>query len=73
MRTAFLALALILPYAADNPPFYDKVRSNEFSPRSDILVRHSFERGGTDQIWLVSTADPAKRHLVLRTLPVNLQ
>jgi len=45
-------------------PFFDQVRSDEYSPRRDMLVQHYFERGGTDQIWLVSTADPGKRRLL---------
>ena len=51
-------------HAADRQPFYDKVIANDYSPQRDILVEHYFEREGTDQIWLVSSYDPAKRRLL---------
>jgi hypothetical protein len=54
-------LAVATLQAGDRPPFYDKVTASDYSPRRDILVEHYFEREGTDQIWLVSTADPSKR------------
>lgn len=57
------ALATATLHAADTP-FFDKVVANDYSPQRDVLVEHYFEREGTDQIWLVSSADPAKRHLL---------
>ena len=62
----FLGLAVlgITGAGGADVTFYDKVTVGEYSPQSDILVEHYFEREGTDQIWLVSTADPAKRHLL---------
>ncbi len=68
MKRAFLFLSLSLAaltlHAGDGIPFFDKVVANDYSPQRDILVEHYFERNGTDQIWLVSTADPGKRHLL---------
>ncbi|HEY5894645.1 MAG TPA: hypothetical protein VIT91_15595 [Chthoniobacterales bacterium] len=64
VNRAISILALSAACALHAAPFYDKVLSNDFSPHTDILVQHYFERGGTDQIWLVSTADPSKRRLL---------
>jgi hypothetical protein len=51
-------------YAEDPKPFVDKVTTEESSPGGDILVQHYFFRDNTDQIWLVSSEDPATRHLL---------
>ncbi len=60
-----LCLGFLATAQADGPtPFYDKVTAQDYSPQSDILIEHYFERNGTDQIWLVSSANPSKRHLL---------
>jgi hypothetical protein len=65
IRSLAFAFALCASLvASDGTPFYDKVVAEQFSPTRAFLVEHYFERGGTDQIWLVSTADPAKRRLL---------
>ena len=64
MKSLLLLLAAATLHAADGTPFFDKVTTDDYSPRNDILVEHYFERNGTDQIWLVSTSDPGKRHLL---------
>ena len=66
MRLAllFLLLAFASLDARAGTPFFDKVTPDDYSPRNDLLVEHYFERNGTDQIWLVSTSDPAKRRLL---------
>ena len=64
MKHLSIILFLSAVCTASASPFYDKVTSDQVSPNSDILVQHYFERGNTDQIWLVSTADPSQRHLL---------
>ena len=64
MKRLSIILFLSAVCTASASPFYDKVTSDQVSPNNDILVQHYFERGGTDQIWLVSTADPSQRHLL---------
>ena len=66
MKRALLILVILAAATlhAGDVPFFDKVIADDYSPRRDILVEHYYARNGTDQIWLVSSSDPAKRRLL---------
>jgi hypothetical protein len=51
-------------HAGDGKPVFDKVSAEDVSPQRGMLVEHRSARDGADQIWLVSTADPAQRRLL---------
>ena len=66
--TPFLLFAAVIR-AGDGQPRYYSVDAREVSPQRDLLVEHYRSNAPgfspvPEQIWLVSTSDPAVRHLL---------
>lgn len=61
MKRALLFLAVATLHAQDPKPSFEKVAA---ATHGDVMVERYRASEGTEQIWLVSTTDPAKRHLL---------
>jgi hypothetical protein len=61
MKRALLFLAVATLHAEDPKPSFKTVTAET---HGEVMVERYRASEGTEQIWLVSTADPAKRHLL---------
>ena len=63
MKRTLLFLALVTFRAEEPKPAFHKA-ATETHGDSEVIVERYRDSEGTEQIWLASTADPAKRHLL---------
>jgi hypothetical protein len=61
MKRALLLLAVGILHAEEPKPSFEKITT---VTHGEVIVERYRASEGTEQIWLVSTADPAKRHLL---------
>ena len=61
MKLALLFLAVAILHAEEPKPSFKIVAT---STNREVMVEQHRAADGTEQIWLVSTKDPAKRHLL---------
>lgn len=61
MKPALLFLAAAALHAEEPKRFFEKVITQT---HNDVIVERYRASEGTEQIWLVSTAEPARRHLL---------
>jgi hypothetical protein len=61
MKRALLSLAVAILHAEEPKPSFKLAAT---VTHGEVIVERHREAEGTEQIWLASTADPAKRHLL---------